>query len=281
METLIRNLKTLGFTEYESRVFFAVLKGRLMSASEIADDAKIRRTDVYNILNSFVEKGYCNEIETNSVTKYEMIDPDVILDKIQGDIQKKRQKELSTLQDTFKELKPHYRTKDDLQNKIVNVELIRGFNQHRESKFIELLKKAKNEIHFMIRFEMYVSEEVDETAKLFFKNGGQIFSVYEVTTNFKIKKNDEWTKANTSDLIRICEKYEQWGETIKLSNLRVPNMTIFDRETVFININDKTIPKHNEADIIVRNKDFAENMLTVFDSFWNKSLSIEEYKKTL
>jgi len=270
---LIEKLKYLGFTNYEAKVFIALLKGSLMAASEIADDAKIRRTDVYNILKSFVEKGYCNEIETNSVLKYELIDPDIILDKIQRSINAARQKELDTLKETFNELKPLHRTKEPASKKRVNIELVRGYNQHRESKFIELMKNAKEEILFMVKLEHAVINEVDATAKKFMKNGGVIKSLYQISDNFRIKKDGKWIKGTTSDLIKSCEFFESTGEILRLSKNAVPNMTIFDREIVFLNITDKTLPKHNEADVIIKNKEFAQNMIVVFESLWEKRRS--------
>lgn len=278
---MIEKLKYLGFTDYEAKVFIALLKGSLMSASEIADDAKIRRTDVYNILKSFVEKGYSNEIETNSILKYELIDPDIILDKLERRINAKRQKELDTLKETFKELKPLHRTKESDSVKRVNIELIRGYNQHRETKFLELLNNAKKEILFMVKLEHAVMNEVDATAKKFMKNGGVIKSLYQVSDNFRIKKDNKWSKGTVSDLVKACEFFEKSGEILRLSHNPVPNMTIFDREFVFLNITDKSLPKHNEADILIKNKEFAENMIIVFESLWEKAQELKEFKRSL
>ncbi len=278
---MIEKLKYLGFTDYEAKVFIALLKGSLMSASEIADDAKIRRTDVYNILKSFVEKGYSNEIETNSILKYELIDPDIILDKLERRINAKRQKELDTLKETFKELKPLHRTKESESVKRVNIELIRGYNQHRETKFLELLKNAKKEILFMVKLEHAVMNEVDATAKKFMKNGGVIKSLYQVSDNFRIKKDNKWSKGTVSDLVKACEFFEKCGEKLRLSHSPVPNMTIFDREFVFLNITDKTLPKHNEADVLIKNKEFAENMIIVFESLWEKAQELKTFKQNL
>ncbi len=278
---MIDKLKYLGFTDYEAKVFIALLKGSLMGASEIADDAKIRRTDVYNILKSFVEKGYSNEIETNAILKYELIDPDIILDKLERKINATRQKELDTLKETFKELKPLRRTKESESVKRVNIELIRGYNQHRETKFLDLLKNAKKEILFMVKLEHAVLNEVDATAKKFMKNGGIIKSLYQVSDNFRIKKENKWTKGTISDLIKACEFYQKSGEILRLSNNAVPNMTIFDRELVFLNITDKTLPKHNEADVLIKNKEFAQNMVIVFESLWEKGQDLKDFKQSL
>lgn len=278
MNELISKLKSLGFTEYESKIFLALLQGHLMSATEIAESAKIRRTDVYNVLKSFVEKGYCNEIETNTIMKYEMIDPDIVLDKIELRIQKERDKQIAFFKDTFKTLKPLYRSKESGEDKISNIELIRGYNQHREAKFFDLMKNAKKEILFMIRLEIYISDEVDKTAERFIKNGGIIKSIYEVGNNFKVKKDGKWTEGSIGDLVRVFTNFEKYGEQLRLSKVKIPNFTIFDRETVFMNIVDKTVPRYNEADIIIKNKDYAESMVEVFNSFWEKSYNLNNYK---
>jgi sugar-specific transcriptional regulator TrmB len=277
---LIDRLKSLGFKEYEAKVFLVLLKGSSMSASEIAKEAKIIRNSIYDVLKSFVEKGYCNEIETNSILKYELINPEVILDKIEGSINSKRNKDITSLKDTFTQLIPLYKTNVKDKDSNINIELIRGYNQHREAKFIELMNKAKKEIHYMIKLEHYISDEVDENAKKFFKRGGIIRSVYEAGNDIKIKRGNKWQQGTLKDLIKIVEKYESIGELLRLSKLPVPNMTIFDREIVFFNINDKTVPRHNEADIIIRNKEFAQNMILVFESYWEKSLTIKEFNKT-
>jgi sugar-specific transcriptional regulator TrmB len=248
-----------------------------MTASEIASSAKIRRTDVYAILKSFVEKGYCNEIETDKILKFEMIDPDVILDKILLNLQKEKEKKASSFNTTFKNLKPLYRSKAH-ENKNPNIELIRGYNQHREMKLFDLIKNAKREILFMARLELYISDSVDETAAKFINKGGVIKSVYEIGNNFKVKKDDKWIIGTTSDLKKIFSKFEEYGEQVRLSKTKITNMTIIDREVVFLNVVDKTVPRYNEADIILRNKDFAESQAEVFNLIWEKSFKLKDYK---
>jgi sugar-specific transcriptional regulator TrmB len=277
MNDLIIQLKSLGFTEYESKVFLALLQGHFMTATAIAESAKIRRTDVYAVLKSFVEKGYCNEIETGKILFFEMIDPDVILDKILLNLQKEKEIRASSFSSAFKNLKPLYRSKVNT-NKEPSIELIRGYNQHRQMKLFNLIKNAKREILFMARMELYISEEVDETAAKFINKGGVIKSVYEIGENFKVRKDNKWIIGTTLDLIKIFSRFEEYGEQVRLSKTKIPNMTIIDREVVFMNIVDKTVPRYNEADIILRNKDFAESQAEVFNLIWQRSFKIKDYK---
>jgi len=278
MTELVLKLRSLGFTDNESKIFLALLQGRLMSASEIAKSAKVTRTDVYSILKSFVNKGYCNEIETNSILMYEMIDPDVILGKIQMNLEREKEKKSKSFAETFKSLKPLYNSKSERPDNS-NIELIRGYNQQREQKFFELLKNAKREILFMVRLELYISDDVDRTAERFIKNGGIIKSIYEIGSGLKLKKDDKWIEAVPKDLVKIFDKFEGYGEQLRLSMAKIPNYTIIDREIVFMNIVDKSVPRYNEADIIIRNKDFAESHAEVFNTIWDKSITLKDYKK--
>ena len=131
----------------------------------------------------------------------------------------------------------------------------------------------------MIRLEMYISDDVDKTAEKFIKDGGVIKTIYEVGNNFKVKKDGKWTEGNMDDLVKVFTKFENYGEHLKLSKVKIPNFTVFDRETVFMNIIDKTVPRYNEADIIIKNKDYAESMAEVFNTFWEKSYTLKNYKK--
>ena len=135
----IEKLEKFGFSNYEARVFFALYQGSIMSAAEAAREAKIPRPSVYEILKSFCKKGICNEIQTPSKQLYEIIDSDVLETKIENEIRKETSLRLSLLKSTFKEIKPLYKSKFK-NSKTGDVELIKGFNRNRETKFQDLIK---------------------------------------------------------------------------------------------------------------------------------------------
>ncbi len=278
---MIYKLQEIGFKEYESKIFLVLLKGSALSASEIADKANIRRTSVYEILKSFAARGFCNEIETNTILKYEMIDPRVISDKIEKEIRQNNLSKIENLKEAFNEFELLHRSEVSNGTDNVNIELIRGYNKHRQEKFIELFNNAQKEILFMIRLEGYVSEELDSGANDFFKRGGEIKSIYEASLNFKIIKDSTRQNASLEDLIRICSRFEKTGEKIRISRSELPNMTIFDRKIVFTNIQDKTVPRHNNADIIIKNEYYANRMIDLFGYYWDKSKTLEEMRKSV
>lgn len=272
-EVLIERLKSLGFKEYESKVLIVLLKGIPMSASEIAKEANIIRNSIYDILKNFVEKGYCNEIETNTILNYQIIDPAVILDKISHDYKKNYEQRVSNLNETFGELQSIYKASSEkVEGPDKNIQLIRGFNKHRVAKYLELLRQAKKEILNMYSPRRAISEEVHDDVKRILKSGGVIKSIYQL--------NDD--NAINEDLVKICEQFIKEGEEIRFANFQLSNTVIFDAETVFFNLStDKNIPKHKQADLIIKNADFVIQIRDLFFSYWEKSMTIEELKKKI
>jgi sugar-specific transcriptional regulator TrmB len=267
---LIERLKSLGFKEYESKVLIVLLNGNPMSASEIAKEAGIIRNSIYDILKSFVEKGYCNEIETNTILNYQIIDPTIILDKIKHDYKKNFETRLENLNETFTELQTIYKTSsEEIEGPDKNIQLIRGFNKHRVAKIIQLQKAAKEEI--LVTYGRWVVvNELSEDTRQFIKSGGVVRSIYQY------KNEDE----KINDYIFAWDVFHNGGEQIKIADFPLTNIAIFDRETVFINLSsDKTIPKHKQADLIVKNPEFAVHMVDLFNNYWDKSISLEEFKK--
>jgi len=216
-------LTQLGFTEKESKVFLALFSGEQMSASEVAKEAGIRRTDVYDILKKFVDQGYINEIETSSVLKFEIINPRVVSDKIQNDLRINVNKALHATQNLFADLQPLYKTKKLEKSKTSNIELIRGFNKHRQIRFLELIENSNKEILMMNRIEGHVSKQVDEIVTKFMNRGGIFKSIYEVSLNFKIQKDNKWASVTLEDFIDLCKYYQKGGEQIKLTKIFIPH----------------------------------------------------------
>jgi HTH-type transcriptional regulator, sugar sensing transcriptional regulator len=272
-EILIERLRSLGFKEYESKVLIVLLKGIPMSASEIAKEAKIIRNSIYDILKSFVEKGYCNEIETNTILNYQIIDPAVILDKISRDYKKTFNQKLTSLTETFTELQAIYKTESaTIEAPDNNIQLIRGFNKHRVEKLIELVGNAKTEILGMYSPRRVIVEELSNDAKRFIKAGGVIKSIYQINED----------KEDNAELLKACEMFEKGGEKIRLADFKLTNTFVFDEETVFINLSsDKTIPKHKQADLIIKNPDYALHIKDLFRYYWEKGLTINEFKNKI
>ncbi len=282
MDIVISKLERLNFKEYEAKILLELVKAGILSASEIAEKTKVKRSTVYDALKKFTAKGYCNEIETNSITQFQIIPPNVIGDKIEKELVKTHKESISAITEVTSELTKIYKSSESEESKLINVELIRGHNKHRRLKFAELISHAKKEILFMVRLEHALLDELDESAKKFLKNGGVIKSIYEIGDEFKIQKNianQVFTKAGLPEILSSIEKFEKGGELPKVCEMQLSNTTIIDREIVYMNIMDKEIPRHNNSDIIIRNKESAKNFVDLFNFYWENSYTVSDYKK--
>lgn len=276
----IEKLESIGFSNYESKVFLALYKGYVMSASDIAKEARIPRTSVYNILRNFAEKGYCNEITTPSKQLFEIIESRTIQQKLELELERNYNKQLTGIKDCFNEIRPLYKTLQSPEYK-TDVELIKGYNLSREAKFLELVRKSNKGVMVMNRFVGNVSEKVDKESRNLFKRGGYVKSIYEKSTNFKIKINDKWENVTKQDLIEICEKFTKHGEEIRFMDEVPQILAVFDEKIVYISLFDEKMPARDASDVIIRNKRFASFVISLFNLYWEKADTLELLKKEL
>ena len=280
MEDLIKSLEILGFTGYESKVFCILFEGTSMTASEVAKQAKIPRASAYNILKSFTQKGICNEIQTSTVALYEIIDPQIVRDKIEKEIRDNFSNKLEKLTYSFTKLQPVYKSKIPAGVKN-DVELIKGFNKHREAKFEALIKNAEKEVLLMTKLQGYVSSELDEASFEFQKKGGSVKAIYEVNYDFKIKIDGKWEKVTPEGLVNVCRDMEGENEEIKLTEKIYQNMLIVDRKHAYISLVDPEIEKYNRSDVIIQNENFANAMVEYFHLCWGNAQGLDDFESKL
>lgn len=277
---LIEKFKSIGFKEYEAKIFLVLLKGYPISASEIATEAGLVRTSIYDSLKSFVDKGYCNEIETGTVLKYMIIDPDVLTDKIEKDFNRLNSDRITSLKEIFRESSEFCGYgKNNSPDKEENVELIRGYNKHRVAKYAKLVESARNEILGMNRIRGVVTPELIESASILIKNGGSVKYIYKISLDFKIRKEGKLVNATKGDLVNLCETFISNGEEVRLTEMEIPNAAIFDGNIAFINIaSNSSSASSKQSDLIIKNSDFVNNLKDMFLYYWNNSMTLENFK---
>ena len=280
MKDLLNKIEKLGFSSYEAKVFLVLYQGYKMSAAEIAKEARIPRTSVYDILKSFTKKGLCNEVQTPSKLIYEVIDSRVIEDKIRIEIEQEYKKSLIALQECFVAIKPFYKTKQPPEFK-ADVELLKGYNRLRSQKFVELVKQSNKAILIMNRFQYKASSKIDSESKKFFKRGGKVKSIYQSAGDFRIQINDKWQNVSHEGLIKLCEEFSKQGEEVRFLEEVPQVMAVFDEKIVYFSLFDENIPYKDMSDVIIKNKRFATFMTSLFNMHWDKADSLEILKKAI
>ena len=280
MKEAINKLEKIGFTNYEAKVFLALYQGYIMSAADVAKEARIPRPSVYNILRDFAKRGYCNEIDTPSKQLYEIIDSSFIQGKLENDTRTNFENRLMGIKDCFNEIKPLYKSKKPKEFK-TDVQLIRGYNLYREVKFLELVKNSGKGIMVMNRFRGNVSSKLDKESIELHKRGGYVKSIYENTTNFRIKLDNEWKNVTKEDLIKLCEEFVKHGEQIRFLNEVPQFIAVFDEKTVYISLHDENTPSPENSDIIIKNTRFAGFIISLFNLYWDKADTLDVLKQKI
>ncbi len=280
MKEIIHKIERLGFTTYEAKVFLVLYQGYRMSAAEIAKEARIPRTSVYDILKSFSKKGLCNEVQTPSKNIYEIIDSKVIEDKIKIEIEQEHKKKLINFEDCFTSLKPIYKSKQPPEFRS-DVELLKGFNRLRSQKFVELVKGSNQAILIMNRFQYKASAVIDAESEKFFKRGGKVKSIYESSGDYKIQINNKWQNVTREGLIKLCEAFAKQGEEVRFLEQVPQIMAVFDEKIVYFSLFDENIPVREMSDVIIKNKRFASFITNLFNMYWDKSDSLKLLKQAI
>lgn len=280
MKEALNKLEKIGFTTYEAKVFLALYEGYVMSASEVAKEAKIPRPSVYNILRDFAKKGYCNEIETPSKQLYEMIDSHYIQGKLESDTRTMYKNKLKGITDCFDSIKPLYKSKKPKEYK-TDVELIRGYNLYREVKFLDLVKNSNKGVMVMNRFRGNISANMDKETIDLHKRGGYIKSIYENSTDFRIKIDNDWKDVTKEDMIKLCEEFVKQGEQIKFLDDIPQVIAVFDEKIVYISLHDENTPGPENSDVIIKNTRFAGFITSLFNLYWEKADTLEVLKQKI
>jgi len=235
---MTENLLKLGFTEKEAKVFLVLLRGDLMAASDVAKEANIRRTDVYDILKEFTKAGYINEVDTNRITMFQMIDPRIIGDKVQSETVRKAQLQAQNAKTVFDNFFPLYKSKVSSNQDFINIELIRGHNKHRDVKFMEYTKQTQSEILLMMKLKNQgtISGDLDKVITNFINKGGIVKSIYDKPEFLKIVTDGKTETLHFKDALNVFQKFEDNGEQIRFTELDIASFAIFDRYTVYLNI---------------------------------------------
>ncbi len=96
----LNTLRKLGFSDYQARVVYALLRLREADVREISKFAEIPRTKAYEVLKELRRKGYVVEIRTRPM-RYSIVDPDGFIEKVYA----RKKKEMETLEKEVESLK--------------------------------------------------------------------------------------------------------------------------------------------------------------------------------
>ncbi len=156
MDTLIAQLKELGFTEYEAKAYTALVQNSHVSAYQVSKNSGIPRARIYDILNVLVEKGLVLKEEAADQTTYSSIPVAMFLQQIQ----QRWQSNFTSISDHLERLETKEQETEHKVLMLKGKETIVNYCQ-------SLLQKAEMKVMLSMWEDMYdvLREDIQEVAK--------------------------------------------------------------------------------------------------------------------
>ena len=133
-------LRKLGLTDYESKVYLALLDIGEGTSGDIIKKAEIHTGKIYEILESLKNKGLISEITKNNIKRYSATEPKRIYDYLNV-----KKKELEKTEQDISEIMPILLEKVKSANKKpIKIEVYTGFEGFKTAFSKEINKYSKN-----------------------------------------------------------------------------------------------------------------------------------------
>lgn len=169
MEALIEQMQSIGFNQYESKAYVALVKLGKSTAYQISKESGIPRARVYDVLKRLAEQGIAIQEEINEATYYSPLPVDVFL----ASIQSKWKTTFSTIHISLKQVEAVQPAPD---NRVVSVQGKDAILAYCET----LLEKAERKVIVSLWSGMYeMLEPLLKEAAHRCKMKGIVFQVEE------------------------------------------------------------------------------------------------------
>jgi sugar-specific transcriptional regulator TrmB len=264
---LKEKLQSLGIPKREAEIYLALLQKKEFSAGEISKITSISRNKSYEILQNLVKKGLCNESYRNGTKVFSCIKPKIVMGNILSDFEKKK-KLADELNVSLTEI---FEKNETEESPIDYIEVITDIDQVKNKSF-SFLRNTKKELIGFTKppYAGALNGYVNDEMKILNSNKVIVRSIYE----YKGLSLEE-----INNLVKIIEAFEKIGEKARIIKELPLKLAISDDTITMLSLNDKVSLKPSITTIVINHPTFAKALKEVFESYWQKSVSIKEFKK--
>nr|QNO45024.1 hypothetical protein DLDHEMGK_00008 [Methanosarcinales archaeon ANME-2c ERB4] len=167
MKTAVESLRDIGLTEYEAKVYTALVKIRSGTASDIHLVSGIPRSAVYGALNRIEERGIV-EVQSSKPMRYRAVPPEIALEKLKNNF-------IAESEDALASLKEIYQTQR-IEAREEAIWTISGV-KNVSDKIIEMIRGTQNDIIFAASYPSF--HEIAKTYPIFENVKGEIINKIE------------------------------------------------------------------------------------------------------
>jgi len=152
-------LKKIGLTDYETRVYLALLDLGESKSGDILNKAGLRTGKIYEILSSLERKGLISQVEINGIKRFSPADPRRVYELLE-----KHKEEINEQEKSFKDIVPSLLEKIKSKKKPISIEIFTGFNGLKTAYLKETTHYKKGRTLYVLGIlpkEAYEKKEYD------------------------------------------------------------------------------------------------------------------------
>ncbi|MDD5363648.1 MAG: helix-turn-helix domain-containing protein [Ignavibacteria bacterium] len=268
MDDSIKDLLEVGLTEYEAKVYTAMLKHDLLTALDLTKLSGVPRGRIYDIINQLIEKGFCITVP-GTVKKFKADNPESAIKHL---IEEQKSKE-NIMLETARRLQERFNSRKITPKSLDYINILTS-KQSQIKKFQELEETSKD---FILTFSKrpYATSlasmddiiRFSEPQKAIIQKGIKSKGIYEAD-EAHFKNFEKWIRyfSEIGEEVRICEELPL-------------KMLISDNSTVMLSLRNEGADKFNLLSMVVEHSDLTNALIKLFYFYWNKSMTIDQYIK--
>ncbi len=246
-------LKQAGLTDYEVRVYLALLKFGLLGGQECAKYSEVPPTRVYASLKLLVEKGLASQIREKPLL-FKAIPPEIGLKSLFDSKLTKLKSISKDAIDSLKRIKAESTTKPKLHEKIT---VIFGFEK-MFAHFVEWINSAKGEV-----LVYSVGEEVPYSIRLAVRKAVSKGVLCKLVASKYDGENKLILKSHVSDGWQV--KHYLGAQDFTFG--------IVDGKQAMLNVRNPQ-EKEERISIFFETPELAKHLKAYFESLWEKAKAI-------
>lgn len=276
MDTKISKLNQIGLPNREAEIYLALLQKYEFTAPELTKLTNVTRSKIYELLQNLIHKGACSESYKDGQKVYRAIEPKLAIQNIISKRKNELELEIAQMNQAGisieNELVVLHENGADIDEPLNYIEILTDKEQIRE-RWLSIQRNAKKEI-FAFTKPPYTANLIDNVED----------ETGIITNNVKVRGIYEYKDLNSeeiSNLIKMIEMFEKIGEEARIIKELPMKLAVIDETITMLALKDRISLKPSITTIVINHPDFATAQKEVFESYWAKSLTIKELKKTI
>nr|WP_084699966.1 helix-turn-helix domain-containing protein [Streptacidiphilus anmyonensis] len=262
------DLEELGLTNYEARVYLALIRRDVFTAAEVAREAGVPRQRVYDVLEGLIRRQLA-VLHPGRVAGYSAVAPDTAVERL---IEQQR-RSLGRLErlssELARELGPTFDNGRTHTDPLDYVEVLRDSADISE-RFARLQTTAERELLSFSKPPWFTPPEnlagLEASARLH-AAGRTVRSLYSREV------------LEDPALLEVMHLFVDAGEEIRIADELPLKMIIADGSTVMCDMPDPVARDSATTSLCIRHPSLAEALSLAFHSIWDSSLTLAEALK--